>query len=128
MPDMLSFQAGEGKYRVQLTVTLTGDGIILQLLGGEKPHLGAVVLSVPRPSLAVHAGISCNSTVVPRLGHKDDEVAKPVAEMVAVATGQPVSVSAGLHIEKATEREINLLRENCRRVAAQLLEFLRRTE
>lgn len=127
MCNILSFQAGEGKYRVHLTATLTGDGIILQLFGGEKPHLGAVVLSIPRPSLADPAIISCNSTVVPRIGHKDDEVAKPVAEKVAVATGQPVSVSAGLHIEKATESEIGLLQENCRQVTEQLLVVLRQT-
>ena len=97
---------------VSLTATLTGDGIIIQLFGGEKPHVGAVVIGLPRPSLADPAQISCNSVVVPLLGHKDDEVAKPVAERIARLTGEPTVVIAGLHIEHAMASEINLLKKN----------------
>lgn len=105
-------QAGEGKYTVSIAATLTGDGIIVQLLGGEKPHVGAVAVGLPRPSLADPAQISCNSIVVPLLGHKDDEVAKPVAEQLARLCNQPVVVVAGIHIDQATAADIDLLKEN----------------
>lgn len=116
--------AGEGKHRVRLMATLTGEGLVLSLLGGEKPHVGAVVLSIPRPSLADPRRLSCNSVVVPLVGHKDDEIAKPLAEKVAKTTGQPVVLTAGLHIEGATLRDITLLRQNSRRACAGLLKEL----
>lgn len=112
MVKSFSVQAGEGKYTVSITATATGNGIILQLLGGEKPHVGAVVIGLPRPSLADPAQISCNSIVVPLLGHKDDEVARPVAERVTRLCGQPVVVIAGIHVDQATGAEIDLLKEN----------------
>lgn len=112
MVKTFSVQAGEGKYTVSLAATVTGDGIIIQLLGGEKPHVGAVVIGLPRPSLADPAQISCNAIVVPLLGHKDDEAAKPVAELVARLCNQPVAVVAGIHIDRATTADIDLLKKN----------------
>lgn len=125
MMETVCFAAGEGVYRVQLTATLTGDGIIVQLLGGQKPHLGAVVFSFPRPGLADPAKTGCNSAVVPRLGHKDDEAARPLAEMIAAATGQPVAVCAGIHVDGATAEDIALLVQNCRQVGERFLAFYR---
>ena len=112
MVKSVSVQAGEGKYTVSIAATITGDGIIVQLLGGEKPHVGAVVLGLPRPSLADPAQISCNTIVVPLLGHKDDEAAKPVAERLARLFNQPVAVVAGIHLDRATAAEIELLKKN----------------
>lgn len=108
----LSFSAGEGKHRVRLLAVLTEEGVIITLLGGEKPHVGAVVLSIPRPSLAEPERLSCTSIVVPRLGHKDDQIAKPLAEELANKCGQPVAVVAGLHVDRATTEDIDLLVQN----------------
>ncbi len=120
----LFITAGEGKHRVQLQATITGEGVIIALFGGEKPHIGAVVLSIPRPSLADPARISCTSTVVPRLGHKDEEIAKPLAEELAKACAQPVVAVAGLHIERAQAEDINLLVKNSWQAMQQLLKSL----
>lgn len=120
----LSFEYGTGKYRVFLLVTVTRDGLIVQLLGGQKPHVGAVVLSQPRVSLVRPGEVSCNSVVVPRLGHKDDEIAKPLAERLTKAFNAPVAVVAGIHVESASPEEINILVENCNRVTAMLLRSL----
>ncbi|MEW5954281.1 MAG: hypothetical protein AB1815_11265 [Bacillota bacterium] len=120
----LSFEYGTGKYKVILLTTVTRDGLIVQLLGGERPHVGAVVLSQPRSSLSRPGEISCNSVVVPRLGHKDDEIAKPLAERLTKAFNSPVAVVAGLHVESASAEDIDLLIHNCNRAAAMLLRQL----
>jgi len=104
---------GEGKYSVTLLATATGNGFIIQLLGGEQPHVGAVILSIPRPSLADPAKTSCNSTVVPMLGHKDDELARPVAEEIARRCNQPVVLVAGVHVDNASTEDIKKLVSNC---------------
>lgn len=107
---------------MELELTITGDGIMGHLIGGEKPHLGAVVLCVPRPSLSNEEKRGSNSWVIPLLGHKDDEVTKPVAELIAISTGQPVSLAAGIHIDQATGDDIKHLIENCNLAAQKFLE------
>ncbi|MBC7106338.1 MAG: hypothetical protein H5T97_10385, partial [Firmicutes bacterium] len=116
--------AGEGRWRVEARALCTGDGIVVLLAGGERPHVGAVVLSLPRPSRAVPGRPSCTSTVLPLLGHKDDEVARPLAEGLAVACGQPVVVVAGVHVDRASEEDIARLVENCRAAGEALIHQL----
>ncbi len=116
----VSAAAGDGRYRVEIVATLTGEGISALLTGGEQPHVGAVVLCVPRASLT-GTGISCDSWIVPVPGHKDAEVARPGAEMICRATGQITVVTAGIHIEQATAGELQTLLNNCTAALKQLL-------
>ncbi|MCL0108025.1 proteasome assembly chaperone 4 family protein [Peptococcaceae bacterium] len=108
----IQLSEGKEKYCVNVTATITGDGLIVQLTGGDKPHVGAVVMSLPRPSLKDASDISCTSYVLPRLGHKDDEVAKPIAEELSRRYNIAVVVVAGIHIENATESEIKKVLTN----------------
>jgi hypothetical protein len=59
------------------------------------------------------------------LGHKDDEIAKPVAETIAKAWGSPVLTVVGIHVERAGKREIDILKNNCNEAAAELIKDLR---
>lgn len=117
-------ESGSGKHKVFLFATVTTQGILAHLVGGEEPHLGAVVLSIPRPSLANPEVVSCTSSTIPLVGHKDDEAARPLAEMLARATGAPVSVAAGIHIDNATGDDIELLQKNCLECGKKLLELV----
>lgn len=118
-------ESGAGKHKVFLLATVTARGILAHLVGGEEPHLGAVVLSVPRPSLADSRVISCTSSTLPLVGHKDDEAARPVAEMLARETQSPVSVAAGIHVRNAGKEDIELLKKNCLDCGKKLLELIR---
>lgn len=124
MLKQVSFSVGTGKFLIRLLVTVTGNGLVVQLMGGEEPHVGAVVLSIPRPSLAMPGMLSCNSFVLPLMGHKDDEIAKPVAEKIAVNYGRAVVVIAGIHVENATSEDIGRLTENCWKAVHLLFENL----
>lgn len=121
MVKTLLVSAGEGRYRVELSTSFTAEGLVCQLYGGERPHVGAVILSLPRPSLQNPDKTSCNSSVLPMLGHKEDELAKPIAEKLAKSFQQPVVLVAGIHIEHATGEEINILVNHCWQVVDKLL-------
>ncbi len=92
------------------------------MLGGEQSHVGVIVLSIPRSSLAEPAKTSCNSIVVPVLGHKDDEIAKPVAEEIAKKYNKIVALVAGVHVDKACAADIKKLVGNCRKAVQIFLE------
>lgn len=117
-------KAGEGRYTVEALATLTDEGLIVQVLGGEKPHVGAVALSLPRPSLSEPDKLRASTTVIPLYGHRDDEIARPVAEQLAITLGQPVVVIAGVHVGAATAREVEVLLHNSRQAVERLLQLM----
>lgn len=94
--------------------------MVAQLYGGDKPHVGAVAISLFRPSLSDATKVSCNTSVIPMLGHKDDEVAKPMAEEIAKRFGKPVVVIASIHVDDASPETIRKILENCRGVVQML--------
>ncbi|BCV20048.1 hypothetical protein [Moorella sp. Hama-1] len=116
--------AGRGRCRVSCRVFVTGEGLIAHLLGGEKPHVGAVALGVPRPSLRGE-GTSATISVLTLTGHKDDEVARPAAATMAAACQAPVVVVAGIHLDGATPEEILKLQENTHRVVARAVKVVK---
>ncbi len=117
----INVEEGEGKYKILLTATFTGQGVLVNLLGGETPHLGAVVISLPRPGLKDPEEISSTTSLLPLPGHKDDQAARPVAEMLVRETGQPVSVAAGIHVDNATAEDIQILLDNVSKATLKLL-------
>jgi hypothetical protein len=117
-------RTGKGRFRIEARATLTDGGLIVQILGGESPHVGAVVLSLPRPSTSEPGKLRAVSTVVPLYGHRDDEIARPAAEHLVTALGQTVVVVAGVHIEAAAPEDIALLIDNVNRAVASLTKTL----
>ncbi len=116
---------GEGRYRIQISSVITAEGISMTITGGEKPHVGGVAVSVPRGSLAGDK-TSCDTWICPVPGHKDTEVAAPIAEMVSIRTGQTTVVVAGIHIDRAAEREIGTLLKHSREAAKLFIEQIRK--
>lgn len=107
-------RAGEGKFSLEAVVTVTKEGINVYLGGGEKPHIGTVALSQPRPSLKGDGSVSCTTSVLNLLGHKDDGLAVPLAEELCKTLKQTIVVTAGVHIENATIEDIKKIDDYCK--------------
>jgi len=116
---------GRGKYRIDLIAIVTNDGLIVSITGGEKSHVGAVAVGLPRPSLERPSKLSATTSVLTLFGHKDDELAKPAAEKLAKELNQTVVVVAGVHVEEARLDDIRKLVHNSMQVVDVFLEKLR---
>jgi hypothetical protein len=102
--------SGEGKYKVWLEEKKIGEDLIYVLGGGEKSHIGGVVICEPN-----------KKTQAIRLeGHFDDIVLKPIAEAACKKYKTKVVVVGGVHVDNATKKEIDLLVENCLMLVNQL--------
>ncbi|HBT48183.1 MAG TPA: hypothetical protein DEA73_09975 [Peptococcaceae bacterium] len=123
---MITYRAGRGRLGVFCRLIPLGEGLVLYIGGGEKPHIGAVALAVPRPSLRDPEMTSATASVLAVVGHKDDELARPAALLAASRSGVPVVVVAGVHIEGAKEDEIKGLVHRSRRAVAGALAAWRR--
>lgn len=89
-----------------------GHGLCCFMQGGELPHVGGVVLANPSPRLH-SCGMTCDLWSLTLPGHKDVKIAQMIAKQLCQATGQPVSVTAGLHIADASEADIQDLCNYC---------------
>ncbi len=106
--------AGKGRYRVWLKEVRQGDDIILLLGGGEKPHMGSVILCEPEKRTRV-INRDIRDTI-----HKDWIPGKPIAEKVCRKLRRPVLCVAGLHVDDASKEDIEKLKENCKKIEEQL--------
>ena len=105
--------AGEGLFKVEVLAVLCGKDLSLTISGGEKHHIGAVALAVPRPSLSDPQKISSSASVLTVVSHKEDELARQVALMLAASLNCTVTAAVGIHIDNAAEKDIGVLSANC---------------
>lgn len=100
---------GRGKFKVKLVAIFTQQGNIVNLIGGERSHIGAVAVAIPYPSSKALGKISATPSVFTLVGHKDNEIAGPSAHKLACETNRVAVVVVGIHIEQATKKDIKRL-------------------
>lgn len=79
------------------SVERVGADLVIVVGGGESPHVGCVVLAQPGPSRTTPGGWTPSSSVLTIPPHKEEPIARVVAEAVCRATGAVVVVTAGVH-------------------------------
>jgi hypothetical protein len=85
---------------------------LVAIWGGEKPHIGAVAMAQPRPSLKDPEVTSSTASVFSYVGHKEDELAKATAEILAATLETNVIVTAGIHWDNLPEEGIQRVIKN----------------
>ena len=118
-------QEGEGRCQISLALTDTGNGIHGLLTGGEKPHVGGVVLALPRPSLR-GSGWSTDVFITPVPGHKDVDVARTAADTLARELRCPVVITAGIHSDHLCPEELNEIICHCDTLTQKALEAIKK--
>jgi hypothetical protein len=103
------------KWKVNLDSYEMGDDLVLMLKGGEKHHVGAIAMATPYKDTA-------STSIISAYGHKEGELAKPLAEKVSKNLKKTVVLIAGLHIDKATKEDIQKLIDNSYKAIDKFLE------
>jgi hypothetical protein len=116
------FTLGRGRSRIRIEASLTENGICILLTGGTNPHIGGMTLSNPRKSLSGESA-SADTWVVPISGHKDVVIAEKVGDLICRSINEPVSVSAGIHIDNALPEELDLLCLNSMKAAEKIIKW-----
>ena len=103
---MVELVQGEGRYEVRLRVLATGgNGLVVFLTGGERPHLGGTALAALPPEGCGDLS-HCDTWDITLPGHKDKELAREIARKICLAVGEPVSVNVGIHADQASGEDI----------------------
>jgi hypothetical protein len=110
---------GEGRTSISLLAESLGADPVVHIYN-ENAHIGAVALGEYD-----HKENRTSTSVITRLGHKDDVIAQKAAYLISKHTKRPSCVIAGVHLDNITEEEIEKLLE----VADSCVkDFLRRWE
>ena len=124
----LSLKTGEGKFEVCLNAVFMGRDVTVTISGGETPHIGAVAVAIPRKSLKGDGSDSATVSVICIPGHKEDTLVQNTAKRLSTAWGCHVTVTAGLHIDRATSTEIEILNNNVETLISELLVKTKKNE
>lgn len=114
----------EAEYRglpITFRATRLGDDLLVVLAGGEKPHIGSVVLAEAQPSSADDSHRSVTSQVLNRPPHKEEAVARPAAEVLAGRLGVPVLVVSGIHYQGLNAEGVEAVKAICRELVERYL-------
>jgi len=117
---MMEIIEGKDKYKVKLVAIKSGEDLTVIISGGEKPHIGTIAVSIPRPSLKDLNKVITSTSVFTLIGHKEDELSKQIAENITKITKKITVVIVGLHIEKATSKDIECLIKNTQKAVDKL--------
>lgn len=102
-------KAEEGRISILMKAMLLGNDMCVIVSGGDSPHIGCTILSVPRPSLDNRNIISSTESVLNLTGHKDDDALKIVARLLSSGLNKNVVVTGGIHVDNITKEEINIV-------------------
>lgn len=107
-----TIETDTGAYDLAANVRLIGPDLLVAIWGGEKPHIGAVAVAQPRPSLKDPDVTSASASVFCFIGHKEDDMAKAAAEILSATLNTAVVVAAGIHWDNLDEDAIRRIIKN----------------
>ena len=110
--DGFRFRTEEGRYDLEASAQWIGNDLLVAIWGGEQPHIGAVALAQPRPSLKDGETTSATASVLCVVGHKEDTVVKMVSESLSATLNTRVVATAGMHWENLDEDGIRSVVEH----------------
>lgn len=80
-----------------LRATRVGRDVVATVAGGGRPHVGSCVMAQPWPSRSQPGAWSPSVSVLTIPPHKEEPLARAIAERLCRSTGAVAVVTAGVH-------------------------------
>lgn len=108
MINSYDYKNEDGKYSEEAIVVKCGQDISATIGGGDKYHIGAMAIGVPRKEFNNDEKRKCtaSTSVICVLGHREDELSYNVAKYLATELNCTVTVvSIGIHIDNINQHD-----------------------
>jgi hypothetical protein len=116
----------KGEFKLHAHTQKIGQDLLVSIWGGTRPHIGAVGMAIPRPSLRDPKKWSATSSNFTFIGHKEDALVKGISEKLATELKRNVVVVAGIHWDDLTAQEIEIIGDLTQKMSDQILRKLRK--
>lgn len=118
---MNEFIIEQDRVRISIKSILVGQDLCIIISGGDVPHIGCVTLSICGGSM--HSNInSCTTSVLNLSGHKDDKVAKYIADKVSPILNRNVVIIGGMHVDNIEPKEIDFILSSSDKIAERIID------
>ncbi len=117
-------EISKGPLRIHGHVHEMGQDLLVSIWGGTKPHIGAVGVAIPRPSLRDPRKWSATSSNFTFIGHKEDILVKKISEKLASQLKRNVVVIAGIHWDDISNKEIKAIENLTKKLSGEILRRL----
>ena len=111
---------------LEARVEIVGEDVVVAVGGGERPHIGCVVLAQPCWSKTRAEGWAASCSVLTIPPHKEEPIARAVATRIVETVGRVAVVTAGVHDDdidaEGVATYLRLGRELTDKLAGQLAE------
>jgi hypothetical protein len=129
MEIILSYQELK-PYRIGVTVIRIGKELMAVVEGGDRPHIGSIAVAVPCRTLSCGSRendekTSSTVSIYNVVGHKDDQIASPLAHLIARNFSRVTVVLAGIHIDNAVKKDIEGILNQMSKVNIKVVEKLK---
>lgn len=102
-----SFSYSQGRVKLEIWGRWIGaKDVVVELTGGDRPHIGAVALAQVRPSLKNPEKINTTTSVLTCLGHREGDLARKMASRIAKQAKINIVVICGIHLDHISKEEI----------------------
>jgi len=112
--------------KIEFLLLEIGNDIIFIVSGGDQPHIGAISVGIPRPSLKNPDHLSSTVSTYVFIGHKDDIIANKIAHDISKRMNKKVVVIAGIHFHHLSERDIKLVVKKSEVICQELIELFQK--
>jgi len=116
----------KGKFKLHAYTQRMGQDLLVSIWGGTRPHIGAVGMAIPRPSLRDPKKWSATSSNFTFIGHKEDALVKGISERLATELKRNVVVVAGIHWDGITAKEIEIIEDLTQKISDEILKKLKK--
>jgi hypothetical protein len=123
-----SVEISKGRFKIHGFVQEVGQDLLVSIWGGTRPHIGATGIAIPRPSLKNAKKWSATSSHFTFLGHKEDDMVKKISEKLATLLRRNIVVTAGVHWDGITSREIKTIQNLTQKLPDLIVKRLQRTK
>jgi hypothetical protein len=121
-------EISKDRLKIHGFVQEVGQDLLVSIWGGTRPHIGAIGIAVPRPSLKNPKKWSATSSNFTFLGHKEDIMVKKISEKLATQLRRNVVATAGVHWDRITSNEIKTIQNLTQKLSDQILKILQKAK
>ncbi|MEG0297472.1 MAG: hypothetical protein RR620_12205 [Clostridium sp.] len=103
---MFSLSKKFNNYTINCVSIEMGNDLNISIYGGNKPHIGAVALAIPRPSLSDDSIISSSASLLTVVGHKEDDIVYKTSKRLSSLLNKTIVLSCGIHFDNLSQDDI----------------------
>ena len=118
-----TFSIEEHPYLLEATVIEMNKDVIITVGGGSFYHIGAVAVGFAHPSIKSQDKTTSTVSLITIPGHKEDLIVQNAAKTLSRLLNSSVVITAGLHIDNASENDIEVIVKNFYELINQIEDF-----